>query len=80
VYHVKPIDMKLCVYVGSKQMIECGRVEGWGRESISFSGGAEIQEGLTQSDFTRRCFKMLHTRALKYTETGSADSVLPPSA
>lgn len=60
--------------------VKCGRVEGWGRETISFSEGAEIQEGLTQSDFTRRCFKILHARALKYTETGSADSVPPPSA
>jgi hypothetical protein len=77
---MKPVDMKLCVYVGSEQMIECGRVEGWGRESISFSEGAEIPVRLTQSDFTRRCFKMLYARALKYTETGSSDNVPPPSA
>jgi hypothetical protein len=68
------------VCVGIVQIIECGRVQGWGRESISFSEGAEIPERLTQSDFTRGCFKMLHARALKYTETGSAGIVPLPSA
>jgi len=77
---MKPIDMKLCVCVRSEQIIERGRVEGWERESISFSEGAEIPECLTQPNFTRRCFKMLHARALKYTEIGSADTVPLPSA
>jgi len=72
---MKPVDMKVCVCVGSDQIIECGRVEEWGRESISFSEGTQIPKRLTQFNFTRRCFKMLHARALKYTETGSADTV-----
>jgi hypothetical protein len=77
---MKLVDMKVCACVGSEQIIECGSVEEWGRESISFSEGAEIPERLTQSNFTRRFFKMLHDRALKYTEIGSADTVPLPSA
>jgi len=44
---MKPGDMKVCVCVGSEQIIEYGRVEGWGRESISFSEGVEIPVRLT---------------------------------
>jgi hypothetical protein len=29
---MKPVDMKVCVCVGIEQIIECGGVEGWGRE------------------------------------------------
>jgi hypothetical protein len=53
---MKPVDMKVYVCIRIEQIIECGRVGGWGRESISFSEGAEIPERLTQSDFTGRCF------------------------
>jgi hypothetical protein len=55
--------MIVCVF-GSERIIECGNVGGG--ESISVFQRVEIAERLTQPDFTRPCFKMLHARALKH--------------